>query len=133
MFSRLKKQKQKPEPSENKKEYLINGQQKVILNSRGLVPAILQDHKTNEILHLGYMDRWALDVSFSSNKVYLYRRSTGKIQLFGENLNLTYVIRSARLHANGRALVLGVQIIQEVAGQEAKIPGTSFVHHIKLV
>ena len=133
MFSRLKKDKQNQDDAQKKNEYLINGQFKLILNSRGLAPVILQDFQTKEVLHLGFMDRWALDVSFNSNKVYLYRRSTGKIQLLGENQGHLHIIKSAKLDKNGRTLMLQVTSSGENSPQEALTTTSSFIHEVKLV
>lgn len=43
----------------------------------GLIPAIAQDHKTQEVLMLGFMDKEALELSLKSGFVHYYSRSKG--------------------------------------------------------
>ena len=43
--------------------------------SNGLVPAIIQDAKTNKVLMLGYMNQEALDLTLKTKKVTFYSRT----------------------------------------------------------
>ena len=133
MFSRPKRDDINHEENAQKKEYLIYEQHKVILNSRGLVPVILQELHTKEILHLGFMNRWALDISFSSKYVYLYRRSTGKIQLFGESKNQVCNIKTAKLDRYSRSIMLQVLVTGKDPSEGITLPTSSFVQDVKLI
>ncbi|MEM9680049.1 MAG: bifunctional phosphoribosyl-AMP cyclohydrolase/phosphoribosyl-ATP diphosphatase HisIE [Bacteroidota bacterium] len=53
-------------------------------NKDGLVPAIIQDAKTKNILMLGYMNQEALDITQASKKVTFYSRSKQRIWTKGE-------------------------------------------------
>lgn len=44
-------------------------------NEQGLVPAIVQDFNTREVLMLGYMSEEALNLTLSSGEVWFYSRS----------------------------------------------------------
>ena len=44
-------------------------------NEKGLIPAIVQDVDTNEVLMLGYMNEEALRRTMSSGEVWFYSRS----------------------------------------------------------
>ena len=44
-------------------------------NEKGLVPAIVQDADTGEVLMLGYMDEEALRRTLTNNEVWFYSRS----------------------------------------------------------
>jgi len=44
-------------------------------NEKGLIPAIVQDGDTNEVLMLGYMNEEALRQTLSSGEVWFYSRS----------------------------------------------------------
>ena len=44
-------------------------------NEQGLVPAIVQDFNTREVLMLGYMSEEALGLTLSSGEVWFYSRS----------------------------------------------------------
>ena len=50
----------------------------------GLIPAVVQDAGTNEVLMLGFMNREALDATFRSGEVTFFSRSRGKLWLKGE-------------------------------------------------
>ena len=45
----------------------------------GLIPAIIQDYETLEILMLGYMNKEALEISQSSGFATFYSRTRKKI------------------------------------------------------
>jgi len=50
-------------------------------NSVGLVPAIIQDVETKNVLMLGYMNKEALDLTLESKKVHFFSRSKNRIWL----------------------------------------------------
>lgn len=53
-------------------------------NKDGLVPAIIQDHNTKNVLMLGYMNEEALKKTMESGKVTFYSRSKNRIWQKGE-------------------------------------------------
>ncbi len=53
-------------------------------DEKGLIPAIIQDSKTGEVLMLGYMNREALKKTIEEGKVYFYSRSRRKLWMKGE-------------------------------------------------
>ena len=65
-------------------------------NKNGLIPAIIQDSLTKNILMLGYMNKTALDITRKSKKVTFYSRSKNRIWTKGEEsgnfLNLISII-----------------------------------------
>ena len=50
----------------------------------GLIPAIVQDHETLEILMLGYMNKEALELTQSSGYATFYSRTRKKLWTKGE-------------------------------------------------
>jgi len=44
-------------------------------DSRGLIPAIIQDAETKEVLMLGYINQESLKLTLSSGEVWFYSRS----------------------------------------------------------
>ncbi|HEY4108964.1 bifunctional phosphoribosyl-AMP cyclohydrolase/phosphoribosyl-ATP diphosphatase HisIE [Puia sp.] len=50
----------------------------------GLVPAVIQDHLTEKVLMLGYMNREALDQTQQEGKVTFFSRSKGRLWTKGE-------------------------------------------------
>ena len=55
--------------------------------SGGLVPAIIQDHLSNKVLMLGYMNRAALDQTLAEGKITFFSRSKERLWTKGESSN----------------------------------------------
>ena len=53
-------------------------------NSVGLVPAIIQDVETKNVLMLAYMNKEAIDLTLESKKVHFFSRSKNRIWMKGE-------------------------------------------------
>lgn len=51
----------------------------------GLIPAIVQDYKTNEILMLAYINQLAWEETLKSGKAHYWSRSRSKLWLKGES------------------------------------------------
>jgi phosphoribosyl-ATP pyrophosphohydrolase/phosphoribosyl-AMP cyclohydrolase len=45
------------------------------LDEKGLIPAIIQDDVTGQVLMLGYMNKESLELTLSSGEVWFYSRS----------------------------------------------------------
>ena len=59
---------------------------KMKFNSDGLIPAIVQEHKTGEVLMLAYMNNEAFKRTMATKKVHFYSRSRKKLWCKGGNL-----------------------------------------------
>ena len=57
---------------------------KVNFDKNGLVPAVVQDEKTKDVLMLGYMNTEAIDLTKKNKKVTFYSRSKKRIWMKGE-------------------------------------------------
>jgi len=53
-------------------------------NDKGLIPVIVQDYLSNEVLMLAYMNQEALDLTLATEKMHYYSRSRKKLWLKGE-------------------------------------------------
>ena len=53
-------------------------------NNDGLIPAIIQDNVTKNVLMLGYMNQEAFDQTVATNKVTFYSRSKKRLWTKGE-------------------------------------------------
>ncbi|BHH83348.1 phosphoribosyl-AMP cyclohydrolase [Desulforhopalus sp. 52FAK] len=51
----------------------------------GLIPAIVQDHETNEVLMLAYINKLAWEETLKSGKAHFWSRSRSKLWLKGES------------------------------------------------
>ena len=104
----LRKNKADGNRSRRPDEYAISDNLKVIFNSKGLVPVIIQHQKTSEVLRFGYLDRWALEMSLNDRKVYLFRRSLQRVEAMGEEDDNEYKISSIKLGRYYRCLLFKV-------------------------
>jgi phosphoribosyl-ATP pyrophosphohydrolase/phosphoribosyl-AMP cyclohydrolase len=55
-----------------------------IKNTEGLIPAIIQDNETKNVLMLGYMNQEAYDKTLETNKVTFFSRSKNRLWTKGE-------------------------------------------------
>lgn len=51
---------------------------------KGLIPAIIQDNRTMEVLMLGYMNREALEKTLATKKVTFFSRTKNRLWIKGE-------------------------------------------------
>ena len=54
------------------------------LNSKGLIPVIVQQYNTNEVLMLAWMNKESLDETIKTKKVCFWSRSSNKLWRKGE-------------------------------------------------
>lgn len=52
--------------------------------ANGLIPAIIQDYQTGEVLMLAFMDEKALQLTLETGKTWFYSRSRNKYWMKGE-------------------------------------------------
>jgi phosphoribosyl-ATP pyrophosphohydrolase/phosphoribosyl-AMP cyclohydrolase len=72
----------------------------------GLIPAIIQDYETLEILMLGYMNKEALEISQSSGFATFYSRTQKKIWTKGETSGNKLSIKSISHDCDKDALLV---------------------------
>lgn len=53
-------------------------------DEKGLIPAIVIDHETRQVLTLAYMNRQSLEISMDKKLTCFWSRSRGKLWLKGE-------------------------------------------------
>ncbi len=63
-------------------------------NEKGLIPAIIQDADTGELLMLGYMNEEALRHTLTSDEVWFYSRSRQELWHKGETSGNRLIVRS---------------------------------------
>jgi len=72
----------------------------------GLVPAIVQDAKSKQILMLGYMNREALEVTLETRLVTFFSRSRKKIWVKGETSGNYLQLSDVRLDCDNDTLLV---------------------------
>ena len=72
----------------------------------GLVPVIVQDFDTREVLMLGYMNNEALQKTTASNRVTLYSRSKQRLWTKGEESGNYLEVKSIELDCDQDSLLI---------------------------
>ncbi|TFF07191.1 phosphoribosyl-AMP cyclohydrolase [Pseudomonas sp. BCA14] len=75
-------------------------------NSDGLIAAIAQQHGTDEVLMLAWMNRQALDETLSTGQVCYWSRSRQQLWRKGESSGHWQQLIEARLDCDGDAVLL---------------------------
>jgi len=77
----------------------------------GLVPAIIQDERTGEVLMLGFMSAESLGETRRSGEVVFFSRSRGKLWKKGETSGHVLRVREIRVDCDADALLVRVDPI----------------------
>jgi phosphoribosyl-AMP cyclohydrolase / phosphoribosyl-ATP pyrophosphohydrolase len=78
---------------------------KVRFDERGLVPCVMQDARTGEVLTLAYMNKEALELTLETREMYLYSRSRREIWHKGASSGNIQRLRQIRYDCDADALV----------------------------
>src|SRR3954468_13702594 len=81
----------------------------VRFDERGLVPCVMQDWETGEMLTLAYMNDEALRRTLDTGEMHLYSRSRGELCHKGETSGNVQRVRQIRYDCDGDALVALVE------------------------
>jgi phosphoribosyl-AMP cyclohydrolase len=81
----------------------------------GLIPVIIQDAWTNEVLMLGYMNREAWGETLKTKRVTYWSRDHKKLWVKGETSGHFQEVREIYLDCDGDALLLKVDQIGKAA------------------
>ena len=77
----------------------------VRFNDQGLIPTIIQDAKTKQVLTLCYLNAAALKRSLATGLVYVYRRSQRRLMQKGETSGHIQRIRQVAVDCEGKSLL----------------------------
>ena len=78
-------------------------------DARGLLPAIIQEHSTHEVLMLGYMDAEALRRTLTQGRVTFWSRSRQEYWRKGDTSGNVQLVRGAALDCDGDTLLVQVE------------------------
>src|SRR5580700_6711488 len=76
----------------------------------GLIPAIVQDHVSGEVLMLGFMSQEALALTKQTGIVTFYSRSRKKLWTKGESSGQKLLLRELRVDCDLDALLVRVEL-----------------------
>ena len=80
-------------------------------DANGLLPAIVQQHDTHEVLMLGYMDAEALRRTLTQGRVTFWSRSRQEYWRKGDTSGNVQYVQSAALDCDADALLITVDQI----------------------
>ncbi len=90
---------------------------KIKFDEKGLIPAIIQDVKSKKVLTLCYMNNEALEKTMKEGKIYVFRRSKGKLMLKGETSSHIQLVKELYIDCEGNSLLFLIE--QKVAACHA--------------
>ncbi|MFH1847813.1 MAG: phosphoribosyl-AMP cyclohydrolase [Candidatus Omnitrophota bacterium] len=91
--------------------------EKLKFNDKGLIPAIIQDIDSKKVLTLCYMNNEALAKTMAEGKVYVFRRSKGKLMMKGVTSGHIQTVKELYIDCEGNSLLFMIE--QNVAACHA--------------
>lgn len=76
----------------------------------GLVPAIIQDYKSGEVLMLGFMDKEALQKTLKSGWVYFWSRSRKRLWMKGEQSGNRLKVKKILQDCDGDSILIKAEL-----------------------
>ncbi len=83
--------------------------EKLNFDEKGLIPAIIQDFNSSEVLTLCYMDEEALSRTLSEKKIFVYRRSRGRVMIKGETSGCMQDVKEVFVDCAANSLLFKVK------------------------
>jgi phosphoribosyl-AMP cyclohydrolase len=77
----------------------------------GLVPAIVQDNETGEVLMLAFMNKEAWEATLKTGKATYYSRSRNQLWVKGETSGHVQLVKEIRVDCDDDTVVLKVEQI----------------------
>ena len=77
----------------------------------GLIPAIVQDHNTGEVLMLAYMNQEAWDATVSTGNATYFSRSRQKLWVKGETSGHLQRVKEIRIDCDDDTVLLKIEQI----------------------
>jgi phosphoribosyl-ATP pyrophosphohydrolase/phosphoribosyl-AMP cyclohydrolase len=81
----------------------------IAYDDRGLVPCVIQDWRTGEVLTLAYMNAEALERTQATGELHLWSRSRDELWHKGATSGNTQAVRGLRLDCDGDAVLALVE------------------------
>jgi len=83
-------------------------------DGRGLIPAIIQDHRNGEVLMLGYVNKESLRRTVATGDVWFYSRSRQQLWHKGETSGNFLRVRSITNDCDGDTLLIKAEPVGPV-------------------
>ena len=76
---------------------------------QGLLPAVIQDAASDEVLMLGFMNRESVEMSQKTGEVYFFSRSRNKLWKKGETSGHVLRVQEIRVDCDADSLLIRVE------------------------
>ncbi|MFQ5857856.1 MAG: phosphoribosyl-AMP cyclohydrolase [Anaerolineae bacterium] len=83
--------------------------EKIAWDDRGLVPAIVQDAKTGQVLMLAYMNRESLQLTLETGETHFWSRSRQQLWHKGGTSGNVQYVREVRCDCDGDTVLVEVE------------------------
>jgi phosphoribosyl-AMP cyclohydrolase len=83
-------------------------------DAKGMIPAIIQDEATKEVLTLCYLNKEALEKTLEEGFVYVFRRSKNMLMKKGQTSGCVQTLKSLYIDCEGNSILMKVD--QKLAG-----------------
>lgn len=80
-------------------------------DDKGLIPAVIQDYKTKEVLMVAYMNEESLKKTLQTKKTHFFSRSRNKFWLKGESSGHLQHVKEVLTDCDNDCLVITVEQI----------------------
>lgn len=80
-------------------------------DSNGLIPAIIQDHKSGEVLMMAWMNKDSLAKTIETKKTHFFSRSRNKLWLKGESSGHVQHVKSIAIDCDQDVVLIKVEQI----------------------
>jgi phosphoribosyl-AMP cyclohydrolase len=78
-------------------------------DKNGLIPAVIQDYKNNEVLMVAYMNDVAVKKTIVTKRAHFYSRSRNKLWLKGESSGHVQKVKEIRFDCDADCLLVKVE------------------------
>ncbi len=87
----------------------------VQFNSDGLIPVIAQDHSTDQVLMVAWMNAESLELTVTSGHAVYFSRSRQVLWRKGESSGNTQLVKSLQLDCDGDVILMKVEQLGGIA------------------
>jgi len=84
----------------------------------GLVPAIIQDYKSEKVLMLGFMNKEAWEKTLEAGKVWFFSRTRNKLWFKGETSGKYQIVKEILVDCDNDTLLIKVEQVGKAACHE---------------
>ncbi len=75
----------------------------------GLIPAVIQDYKTDKVLMVGFMNKGAYEKTLKTGKVWYYSRTRKKLWMKGETSGNVQIVKEILVDCDDDTLLIKVE------------------------